>query len=352
MFYGTLLLCRPGYLKITYGISLLQINQTKPKTMKTRKLKDLKENEVIFIKTEKEAEKINKFLYNHNVDWHMAGSVKSNPITNKFSDDGLYLFDIAENSMCYSNTNKQIKKKHTVYPASDFIKPKKSKLAKLKKQVYQEISKLDSEIHDIKLFTGMKKHEVDPIDWPASVLGYVAIKNLEKSESIHKKAAKADVSKTEITELPKLWCVKDNEIVSKWAAEKFECRDTVSDEGTYLHVGTSKLFNDYAFERKILKGYTPIQQSDFERLVLNQEPIGNTEQLEEQPKDIDFSVPGQLLIHKISDIVCVTSGEVFYTDLSGVKVFSGLNVLTNEFRNDWIQENFTRFTGELTIKND
>jgi len=70
--------------------------------------------------------------------------------------------------------------------------------------------------------------------------------------------------------------------------------------------------------------------------------------ISEAEKEIDWSVPGQLV--SFDEIVCVTSGETLQPDLSGIKVFSGLNVLSKEFRNDWICDNFHSFKGRLIRK--
>lgn len=64
--------------------------------------------------------------------------------------------------------------------------------------------------------------------------------------------------------LPKKWCIKDCKIVSKWAAEQFDC---LYEPGTYfLHV--KDLF--YSFEIEIHTDYTEITLEQFKKYVLKE----------------------------------------------------------------------------------
>lgn len=100
-----------------------------------RKLSDLKENECIKVNTLKEAK---YFCCKGN--WIID---RPNPKEIK----GEFIVFVEPNIIAWNRIDGLSKKElRNILPASDFIKPKKSKL----KKVWQEIARLDKEVHDLK----------------------------------------------------------------------------------------------------------------------------------------------------------------------------------------------------------
>lgn len=259
--------------------------------MKTRKLKDLKENECIKVNTRKEWKKTVYYFFNM--------------YPNKYP---VYIGCNTEGE--YWETEKPIDAK--ILPASDFTKPKNNKLKKRVKYIEKELVNYDNRIHDIELKVNDKQ----------------------------------DVSKTEITELPEKWCVKGG---GKPVADFFNKIKGTLSEGYYE--GCDDLYHHYppTDNNKVVtaayckEGYNLISQSDFERLVLNKEQIGNTEQL-----DIDWSVSGQLLSDKNMRIVMLIDDVNEYW-FKGVVVSKGEKTGRNS---GFSKEIFRLFNGSICLKND
>jgi len=228
-----------------------------------RNIKDLNPNDVIHIKTKKEAKRIfnlTGFDYSFFIDYktpiyiNIAGMVSSNKDFIPFGSN--------------------------ITPASEFL-PKKSKLK-------DEIANLDSRVYDntndIQALQSAFKilaENVDSlpsVDWGNNGVVKVNIPGLKAGDTVNFSDASTSNGLNQpeallfepthpLTELPEKWCVKGDKIVSKWASKRFNCGNFINkDRQEYLHVNGDK----YGFYSVIKESHTEISTEDFKRLVLKE----------------------------------------------------------------------------------
>lgn len=256
--------------------------------MKTRKLKDLKENECIKVNTLKEAKYLSKKI--------LFGSA-----LNKFKPHELHnLYIITANGCFYTCVDPS----EAVLPASDFIKPKKPKKWK---EAFQEIARLDGEVQEL-------KEKLNP-NWVQDIYDSMPIKDHEATEYLKKhstdcrnlhvkegvisgdktitdmetgteftleetsepgtynaipKHIGSVVSKTELTELPEYWAIavdRENSEAKSWFDTTFGRNVTWGDGFAHYPEVEEGVCTCSWFK----PGYTVISQSDFERLVLKKD---------------------------------------------------------------------------------
>lgn len=193
-----------------------------------------------------------------------------------------------------------------------------------------EFAAIDNRLLDLELKTGIKTlAEIDPL-W----YGEMAVKDAEH--------IKADVSKTEITELPEKWFVTYDESQLQ-AINDFRFTKGLSRLGSTRGCVLNNGKNISIYEAEKWK-YEKISFSDFERLVLKKEQ--SKENIQEVDFEIDFGVPGQtvnIAYGNYSSLI-VTSGNHEGYSFEGLCIKSTKDSQVGTFGKSWAKIETTLIT--------
>lgn len=310
-----------------------------------RTIESLKPNECIHIRTEKEAHRISKKLSKAKIINPISRAIERGYLSHEKG----FLLDPHGNgfggvSSIYNTT-------HKVIPASDFISKKKSKTAKRLDRVERRIQILEearyAPIRD-------KAKEIAKKYWNELLIQDIKIFNpfeIEQDRIKKSKEIKENIEQKPFV-LPEKWCVKDCREVSKYAIEKFGYLSDQPNYNWWLH-------SDGDFYSSIQPGYTEITTEQFIEHVLKREAkdeyVKNAidsvnAALIEQPKEIDFSIAGQLV--EYDGLVVETTGLHYRDEFSGF-IKKECLFPVGHTSNTWVKERFKLYTGEpITLKNN
>lgn len=314
-----------------------------------RKLTDLKPNEAILIENKKQAKKIAKvsglttikkgdYVGKNNLGW-WCGS-------DKWNDDSV------------------------VFPASDFLPKKKSK-TRWMKVVEKELARLDNEVRELQgdkpQTTGyIANIEVDsPLFEPAGEpetkleagrwyrakeyplsFSYKNVKGNEYGFDVYGKWA--TVIEQPLTELPEKWAVavenyslnyinKNGKKPPYYVFSEEIRRDLIAPI-KYAHFPA---INDkHTVQNLVQEGYTLLSPEDFKRLVVDA-----------QPKEIDWSVPGQLVINQ-KGLKVITYGQATNSTFNGAYIPDLKVIHSDPSQRYWEKSDFKLYAGEpITLGN-
>jgi hypothetical protein len=289
--------------------------------MKKRKLSDLKENECVKVNTKREAKIIIKKL-------DFQSLFVSQLVGNYIIGDGESFFRIDSTSL------KDVKGIDTYLKASDFIKPKKSKVKKLSKKVdylMDFVSKIPSET-SIHVYVLSTISDV-MVDYDRRIC---LLESMRPSEDT--KDYLTEMKFGDLETLPNEWCVKytpeNLEILERWRGNRDILRFYSKQDISELSEGY--LSNNKWWTRELT--YTEISFDDFKRLVLKGETAHET----------DWNKPGQLVIDHLGNII-MTNGKWAGSNFEGT-------VINNASLRGFFMENFEKakcklYTKEITLKN-
>lgn len=284
------------------------------------KLKDLKENDVIHIKSLEEAEKICKLIRKSNIKWSTKEKVFPTKEYFHFQDnykDGVCLLLSKDDELYRESYKVSNEIGRRIIPASKFLKKKS-----WKKEVFQEIARLDSELNELK-----GKNERSIADMP-----------LKKGERIELYPPKQEF------EVGKWYKTLSNgaiffpirkETDIKYSGYGFDANGTWYDDTIwFIESSKERLATDEEVKEALVneakrRGFENTELMLFEsfenRLVLHIEGFGTHEifsngiwanpeimpnAISKETVDIDWSIPGQIVEHISSDTwFVINSGE-------------------------------------------
>lgn len=305
------------------------------------KLKDLKPNECIVINSRKEAKQLRKLLKDENIfHWHFNDDLDlSKAILNNYISIGSELFTYNKEGAVFVKE----------YKVKDFL-PKKSKF---KKDVNQELERLDNEVHDLKLFVNtfntLIPETLKAITEPATPA------KLEVGKWYKDRYSKFLVYIQEIHRF-------NNDIsgygfytnLSWFESKRVSIKDIIFDTATHEEVETALIeeakrrgFKEIAYFRFYEKTNVLNNQiNDSEGIIVFDN--GKWAEIVQEPKkEIDWHKSGQLLFQDTHKYVVLTTGRHNDNYFEGI-LLDG----SNHFSDDFKKEYYVLHNGSITLKND
>lgn len=200
-------------------------------------------------------------------------------------------------------------------------------LKMLKKLVFTEFAKMDNRIRELE-----SRDDITP-----------------NSKEMWQKA---------LTELPEKWAILADKysIVHNWFNDKLNRQVYIDTEPLYFHF--PEIERDICTCNNVRKGYTEITTDQFRKWVLKEDAAainnGQWAEIVERPKEIDWSVPGQLVTSGV-DIILTCEHKGHKKSFTGIVVhkIKGHGYDVGEYGDDWEQCLFKPYTGPaITLSNE